>query len=296
MSLAWPLGLGLLMILTAAGLYILPAGFGPDAGTWRRLSWVERQRETLAQAELGAVSVEAWMASRLGLSLVAGVVAWLYFDVPVLPPIAALMAFHIAGLLLERRRRRLEAVRQQALLDAVRYGAAVMSRAGNALQMVRSLSESGPVASREIFAAVLARAERSNDPLPVALEAERQRLSDPLFDDFALAVNMNATHGGKLVPALEELVDDWEHRLALRQDARALRAGQEASVRILALAPFGFLGVLQLISPDLLKPLRSVTGEVLLALIVASMVYGYRVLQRISSPRRTARLRVAGGA
>jgi len=121
-------------------------------------------------------------------------------------------------------------------------------------------------------------------------------VADPLFDDFALAVTINARHGGKLVPGLEALVGDWERRLALRQDAKALRAGQEASVRILALAPFAFLGVVQLISPELLKPLCSVAGELLLAATVASMVYGYRVLQRIAAPRRIARLRIAEGA
>jgi Flp pilus assembly protein TadB len=199
-------------------------------------------------------------------------------------------------MLLERRRRRLESVRQQALLDAVRYGAAVMSRAGNALQMVRSLSETGPMASRTIFAAVLARAEEADEPLPLALEDQRRRVADPLFDDFALAVTINARHGGKLVPALEALVVDWDARLRLRQDAKALRSGQEASVRLIAAAPFAFLATVQLVSPVLLKPLHSVAGELLLAATVASTVFGYRVLQRISSPRRIARLRVAEGA
>ena len=250
----------------------------------------------MAQAELGGLPVEAWIGGRFGLSILAAGVAWLYFDLAILAPLAALMAYHTAGVLLERRRRRLETIRQQALLDAVRYGAAVMSRAGNALQMVRSLAETGPMASRAIFTSVLARTESYNEPLPVALEARRQRLADPLFDDFALAVTINARLGGKLVPALEALVADWAQRLSLRRDAKALRSGQEASVRFLAGAPFVLLGVLQLISPELLKPLRSLTGELLLVLVVVSMVYGYRMLQRITAPRRIARLRIAGDA
>lgn len=145
-------------------ILLLPAaegGAGPDR--WRRLPWVERQQESLAQAELGALPVEGWIGGRFGLSLLAAAAAWLYFDVAILAPLAAVMTHHVSGLLLERRRRRLESVRQQGLLDAVRYGAAV-SRAGNALQMVRSLAETGPVASRIIFMAVLASADQSNDP------------------------------------------------------------------------------------------------------------------------------------
>ena len=295
--LVWVFAVGGALLLSAGViLLLLETVAGASHDGWDRLPWVERQQESLAQAELGALPVQRWIAGRLGLSLLAGGVAWLYFGVAILAPLAAVMTNHVAGLLLERRRRRLESVRQQALLDAVRYGAAVMSKAGNALQVVRSLAETGPVASRTIFRAVLARAEQSNDPLPLALEEERRRVADPLFDDFALAVTINARHGGKLVPALEELVDDWEGRLRMRQEAKALRAYQEGAARILALAPFAFLGVVQLISPELLKPLRSVAGELLLAATVASMVYGYRLMQRFSAPRRIARLRTADAA
>jgi len=293
-SAAWLVLTGAVMVLGAAAVVMAHARLSASA-VWRRLAWVERQREVLAQAELDGVSVEAWVGGRLGLSLLAGICALFYFPAVILAPVAAAVTYHVQGLWLERRRRQREETRQVALVDGVRYGSAVLSRAGNALQMIRALSESGPVAVRPVFVAILSDVERTDDPLPLALERARQRVADPLFDDLALAVIISARHGGKLVPALEALIADWDKRIALRRDAKSLRANMEASVRILAVVPLGFLAVVQLVSPQLLLPLRSVAGEVLLAACAASMVYGYRVLQRIAAPARVARLRLIEG-
>lgn len=284
------------VILIVASSLMLFSASSPRARTpVSRWSWVEHQEVALRQAGAQAVRVWAWIGGRVGLSVVAGILAWAYFGVLVLAPLTALVVHHIIGLGLERRRRRSEESRQQALLDAIRYGAAVMARAGNAMQMIRALAQTGPVAARPIFIGVVDEVDGGQGrlSLPEALHLQAERVADPLFDDLVVAVEVNARYGAKLVPALETQLVAWENRLALRQEGRALRAGQELAVRILPLALFSFLCILQLISPDLVRPLRTPTGELLLGAAVASMTYGYRMLQRMASDPPTERLQMA---
>jgi len=73
------------------------------------------------------------------------------FGLPVLGLVAFVVTYHLAGVALEAKRRGFESRRQQALLEAVRHGIAVMSRAGSATQMLEALAESGPYEARRIF-------------------------------------------------------------------------------------------------------------------------------------------------
>jgi Flp pilus assembly protein TadB len=260
----------------------------------RRATWVHRQGVALRQAELGWIPMGWWASLRLALPVLAAILAYAFFRIAVLALLAALAAHHVMGLLLELRRRRAEAVRQAALLDALRYGAGMMARAGNALQMAKTLSETGPFDARRVFAELVQRTVGEDAvSLSTAAQEQRERLADPLFDDFALALKIHSEQGGRLVPALEALVGEWEETLRLHKDAKAMRAGVEASVLLLSLLPFAFLLVLQALAPGLLQPFKSVFGEVLLGGAVAWMVLGYRVLQSMSAPPREERLQLA---
>jgi Flp pilus assembly protein TadB len=118
----------------------------------------------------------------------------------------------------------------------------------------------------------------------------RARLADPLFDDLAVVLTLHWRRGGKLVPALEALASDWNETLRLQREAKALRAGVEASVLMLTAMPFVFLFLIHLIAPTLLDPLGKPAGEIVLALAVGWMVIGYRVLQRLSEAPREERV------
>ena len=117
-------------------------------------------------------------------------------------------------------------------------------------------------------------------------------MADPLFDDVVLALTLHWRQGGKLVPALEAVVNDWSETLRLQREAKALRSGVEASVVLLALLPFVFLVTLQLLAPTLLAPFRSPGGEVVFGLAIGWMALGYGILQRMSQPPRESRLRL----
>ncbi len=157
--------------------------------------------------------------------------------------------------------------------------------------MLEALRDSGPIDAQPIFRDLLADANSDQSSLLVgAVQRMRQRLADPLFDDLALALTLHWRRGGKLVPALEALAEDWAATLRLHQEAKALRAGVEASVLLLTLLPFVFLFLMHLMAPALLAPLSQPVGEVVFSIAVAWMVIGFRILQRMAEPPREERI------
>ena len=255
-------------------------------------------RVTLAQAGLEAVPVPVWMSARIGLAAGAAAIAWAWFGLPVLGAIAFLVVYYLMGTGLEFRRRRFESGRQEALLEAVRHGIAVMSRAGNATAMLEAIADGGPFEVRPVFREIVAAAGSgpAGEPFVRELERIRERFADPLFDDVVLALTLHWRQGGKLVPALEAVVSDWSETLRLQREAKALRSGVEASVVLLALLPFVFLITVQLLAPTLLAPFRSPAGEVVFVLAIGWMALGYGILQAMSRPPRESRLKLRQAA
>jgi Flp pilus assembly protein TadB len=269
----------------------LPAMRRAVARRLRQALRIDRIAADLAQAEIRWISPWRWLAARWGVAAIAGAAGYLAFGLLIIGLVAALAAHHLMALGLEARRRQVEARRQRALLDAIRFGVAVMARSGGALQMLRALAAGGPVDAQPIFRELLAEAgsDQSNQ-LVGAVARVRASLADPLFDDIALALILHWTQGGRLVPALEALAASWDETLRMQRDAKALRAGMEASVALLTVLPFVFLFLIHLLAPALLDPLGQPLGEVVLAVAVGWMVTGYRVLQRLSEAPREERL------
>jgi tight adherence protein B len=289
-----PITLGLIAAVALAGAAACWAALAApefpavaSAIAHRALAWLdlEQARTVLAQAELGWLSPGAWVAIRWGLSALAGLLAYLLLGLIVIGPIAFLTTYHLFGLSLEARRLRAEERRQRALLDAVRAGIGIMSRAGGALNMLEALRDSGPFDSRRIFRELLADASSGGAAsLHDAVRRMRERLADPLFDDLSLALGLHLAQGGKLVPALEAVAEEWTETLQLHRDAKAARAGVEASVLVLTALPWALLLLIHWLSPILLRPLSQPAGEVFLALAVGWMVIGFRVIQRMAAP------------
>src|SRR3989475_5170766 len=197
-----------------------------------RLARPESVRVALAQAGLTSIPVPAWILSRTGLAVAAAAVVWAWSGTPVLGLIAFLVVYHLIGTALEFRRRGFEARHQEALLEAVRHGAAVMSRAGNATSMLESLADSGPFEVRPLFKEIVLAGGSGpgGEAFIRALERIRDRVADPLFDDVALALTLHWRQGGKLVPALEAAVNDWSGALRLQREGKGPRSGVQAAV------------------------------------------------------------------
>jgi len=286
------------LVAAAICWFVVAAPELPAVSRWlgeriRRALHVERVGTDLAQAQLRWLSPASWIAIRWGTAVLAGVIAYLVFGLVVLGLVAVLAVYHLAGLALEARRRQVETRRQRALLDAMRFGVSVMSRAGGALQMLRALSETGPIEAQPVFRDLLAEAGSDKPHLLLrAVQRMRERLADPLFDDISIVLALHWKQGGRLVPALETLVTDWNETLRLQRDAKALRAGVEASVVLLTVLPFVFLLLMHFMAPALLLPLGKPVGEIVFAVAVAWMVLGYRVLQRMSEAPREERIAI----
>jgi Flp pilus assembly protein TadB len=246
----------------------------------------ETARVALLQADLDWLPVRWWIGIRFGVALMIGIVTFTLFQLWLLAVLSVLASYHLIGAALEGRRRKMQLARHRALLDAVRYGAAVMSRAGNLLQMLIALAEHGPWQVRRLFRNVVERVQesRGETTLADAIRGVQQRFADPMIDDIALAFILHEQHGSRLVPALETLAADWDQTLALEREAKALRAGVEASVLILTILPFVFLVVLRFLAPAMLTPFQSPVGELLFGGAVAWMALGYRVLQQMAAP------------
>jgi tight adherence protein B len=256
-----------------------------------RVLAIDQTRVTLAQAELGWVAPGAWIGARWAVALLAGLLGYGLFGLVVIAAVSSLAAYHLLGFALESQRRRAEARRQRALLDAIRFGVSVMSRAGGAMHMLEALRDSGPIDAQPIFRDLLADAASDESNLLVgAVQRMRQRIADPLFDDIALALTLHWRRGGKLVPALQAIADDWTATLRLQREAKALRAGVEASVLLLTVLPFVFMLLMHLTAPALLAPLSQPVGEVVFSIAVVWMVIGFRILQRMAEPPREERI------
>ncbi len=282
---------------TVCGLLLI-ASDRPE-GLWRASRrWLagalgtERARVALLQADLSGISVPLWIGIRLGGAAVTSLVMYGLFHLWVVAALTLIAAYHLIGWGLELRRRRVQERRHRALLDAVRYGAAVMSRAGNASQMLAALAQHGPWPVRRLFVRVIDRVQtsRGETSLADAMQEMQRELADPLFDDLALALSLHARRGSRLVPALEALAADWDHTLALQREGKALRAGVDASVLILTFLPFAFLFFLQLTAPALLAPFHSPLGEVVFGATLVWMALGYRILQQMAAPPAEERL------
>jgi Flp pilus assembly protein TadB len=246
---------------------------------------LDRARSELVQAELGWISPWVWVGLRILVAVAAGAAGYALFGLWVLAATAAVAGYRLMGAALAAWCRRVTARRQQAMLEALRHGVSVMSTFGSSVQALRALADGGSPATQAIFRDLLADVDSdSPNALLASVERARERLRDPIWDDIATALSLHWSRGGKLVPALKAVADDWQETLRLRREAKALRAGVEASVAILTVLPFALLLVIHLEAPALLQPLATLFGEVVVATVVGWMMVGYQVLHRVAEP------------
>src|SRR5579859_1043085 len=140
----WPeLLVGLALVGGAACWIALAAHELPAVREWlarrlRRLLAIDQTRVILAQAEMGWITPGVWIGARWALAVLAGLLGYALFGLVVVGAVSSLAAYHLLGFALESQRRRAEARRQRALLDAIRFGVSVMSRAGGAMHMLEA--------------------------------------------------------------------------------------------------------------------------------------------------------------
>ena len=163
-------------------------------------------------------------------------------------------------------------------VDAV----ARMLRAGlpvtAAFQMV---CQEAPAPVDAVFA-TLAGQLRIGMPLEDALRLSSQRIRLPDFQFFAVAVLLQQSAGGNLLPTLEALAQMMRNRRAVQSKARAATAEVRFSAYILGSLPFITVGALLVISPGYLNPLfHDPRGHVILAAAAAGLLLSAIVMRQM---------------
>ena len=193
-------------------------------------------------------------------TIIAAALTWFAFQSLIRAPVAISAAATCLGAYLGLRmalvheRNRMESAFSTLFPDSVN-SVARMLRAGlpvtSAFQLV--CQEAAPPVDA-VFA-TLAGQLRIGMPLDDALRLSAQRIRLPDFQFFVVAILLQQSAGGNLLPTLESLAQMMRNRRAMVLKARAATAEVRFSAYVLSALPFFTIGALLMVSPGYLTPL-----------------------------------------
>lgn len=202
--------------------------------------------------------------------------------------IALGLVFVLLGLLV--RHVILESQRQRAQRLIARQFRESLRLIVHALQVGTGLQQALEVAAREGQKPLATEWERLLQSLHVGrtwdqgLKEFSDRVRIPAVPWFVAAVHVTRQTGGSLADVLLSLAETLQERETLREKVSALTAQGKASGCVLAALPFVLLGTLQMIVPDLMRPMfETNTGLRLLAGVLMSVSIGGYLIWAIVS-------------
>jgi tight adherence protein B len=99
---------------------------------------------------------------------------------------------------------------------------------------------------------------------------------------FITAVQITQSTGGSLADVLDTLAATLQEQQTLREKVGALTAQGKVSGVLLGLLPFLMMGALEMVAPDLAKPLFiTPTGQTVISGVVVSVVIGGLIIKKI---------------
>jgi tight adherence protein B len=153
--------------------------------------------------------------------------------------------------------------------------------------LVRAVSEGDPLLASE-WERVL-HGLQIGKPLRKALEELPKRVPVPEMRWFVTAVIVTHQSGGSLAGVLEVLGQTLQERETLQDKIAALTAQGKASGMLLCALPFLLMGALQLMAPEMIRPLFVTTlGGGLFFLICSLIAAGALLIQKIVTLSETA--------
>ena len=163
----------------------------------------------------------------------------------------------------------------ESLRDLVATGAALPEA------LSASLPAAAPVLARPL--ASLIDRLRSREQLEPALHAFAADLDDVSADLVVAALLLNSrAQGRQLHAVLSALARSARQELAMRRAIEAERRSTRRGVRIVLVVTIGMALGLDLLNPAYVAPYRTVTGQLMLAVVVAIFGCGFGWLQRLS--------------
>lgn len=220
-------------------------------------------------------------------TITAALLVWFAFQSLIRAPVAISAAASCLGAYLGLRMAvireisRMETAFSTFFPDAVN-SVARMLRAGlpvtSAFQLV--CQEAAPPVDA-VFA-TLAGQLRIGMPLDDALRISGQRIRVPDFQFFAVAVVLQQSAGGNLLPTLELLAQMMRNRRAMVMKARAATAEVRFSAYVLSALPFVTIAALLVVSPGYLTPLfHDSRGHAILAGGLAGLLLSGYVMRHM---------------
>jgi len=100
---------------------------------------------------------------------------------------------------------------------------------------------------------------------------------------FATAVGIQITSGGNLAELMDTLASVMRSRMRLHRRVRVLTAQTQMSKRILIALPFMLFAILNIVAPAYMQMFyKEWTGRYMLAATIASVLFGFWVMSRLS--------------
>lgn len=158
-------------------------------------------------------------------------------------------------------------------------------RAGLGLSpALAAAAEDGDAPLSDEWRRVLAKV-RLGSSWPDALADLPERVPVPEMRWFVAAVELSRTTGASLAEMLDTLAETLQARLALQQKVRAVSAPGQATGLVLSVLPAVILAALQILVPDLVKPLWSTPpGQRILCLMVILISIGGSIIWKMVHP------------
>jgi Flp pilus assembly protein TadB len=171
------------------------------------------------------------------------------------------------------RRLRRRGREREALVALVDLLVQLLAAGQSVRQALEALSQSGPTMLRAELQTVVGRQRQVS--LERALWEAQLRVNQPLFTLIATALAVGSRSGGRLTPLLDELSRSAHQLEAVQRQLRAEQAQGRLGALVIAVMPVGLLMVLRVINPGYLAPYASLTGQLLLSLLLGLIVAGY---------------------
>ncbi len=155
-----------------------------------------------------------------------------------------------------------------------------------------------PVAPKAVRAEVVRLADRLTVGVPMtdALRVFAAELDDPGADVVVCALLLAASaRSQRLVDLLGALADSIREEVSMRLRIEASRASARSGVRTVVVFSLVFAGALAVLAHSYLAPFGTLTGQLVLALVVSCYAAGLVLMVRMVRPPSPVRLLGAGG-
>ncbi|MBU0493814.1 MAG: hypothetical protein KKA73_11640 [Chloroflexi bacterium] len=249
------------------------------------LTWQDRLQVRLNQADLD-VSANEFLRVVLVSTLIAGVAGWLLLGGVAAGLITALLAFIMYWTYLEDRRDKRRQQYQEALPEVVDEICASFDAISGAamVQVFENVAAHGPTATRLDFGR-MARGLRERQDLAIVLDEVENRRQDMILTNILGTLRLQQEFAGSEISGiLAHLAAAVRNIVSIRKRIRAEQTKITWEGRIMCLAPFAFLFVIQITAPQYSRPFyNSPLGQ--LAILAAGVLSlaAYFVSRRIAN-------------